>query len=251
MKLGGYELNQIYNEDSYEAIKKIPDNSIDCIYTDIPYLYQKGGKSGTLFGERMVNLRKELEEISGGIDYKIFDDFIRISKKINIFIWCSQAQIQDIINFFNNDNINFNLLVWCKTNPAPKNNSYNSDIEYCLHFREKNQPLNDGYYLKSKWYSSPINKDDKDEYDHPTIKPLELVKRHLAHATQPNDIVANFFLGSGTTCVASKELGRNYIGFEIDKGYYNIAVDRLNGINANGQTSIFTDFETEQKEMEI
>lgn len=38
-----YELNQIYNEDSYKAIKEIPDKSIDCIYVDIPYIIQSGG----------------------------------------------------------------------------------------------------------------------------------------------------------------------------------------------------------------
>lgn len=51
------------------------------------------------------------------------------------------------------------------------------------------------------------------------------------------------FIGSGTTAVAAKELNRNFIGFEINKKYYDIACDRLNGINANGQTSIFTDFD--------
>jgi len=45
-----------------------------------------------------------------------------------------------------------------------------------------------------------------------------------------------------TTCVAAKELGRRYIGFEIDEEYYKIAKDRLNGVTANGQTSMFTDF---------
>jgi DNA modification methylase len=84
-----------------------------------------------------------------------------------------------------------------------------------------------------------------------TIKPLELVKRHLLHTTQENDIVADFFLGSGTTCVAAKELKRRYIGFEIDKQYFKIAKDRLNGINKNGQTSIFTDFEQLEKEREL
>lgn len=72
-------------------------------------------------------------------------------------------------------------------------------------------------------------------------KALELVKRHLLHTTQENDIVADFFLGSGTSCVAAKELDRKYIGFEIDKEYFNIAKNRLNGITAGGQISIFTD----------
>ena len=120
---------------------------------------------------------------------------------------------------------------------------YLSDLEYCLMFREKSCKLNDGYELKSKWYISPINKSDKDLYNHPTIKPLELVKRHILHSTQPGDIVLDCFCGSGTTCVAAKELNRRYIGIEIDPEYYKIACDRLNGIDARGQTSIFTDFE--------
>ena len=63
-------------------------------------------------------------------------------------------------------------------------------------------------------------------------------------------VVLDTFCGSGTTCVSAKELGRRYIGMEIDEKYYKIAVDRLNGINANGQMSIFTDFEKVEKEVE-
>lgn len=43
MKLGNFELDKIYCADSYKAIKEIPDKSIDCIYTDIPYLFDEGG----------------------------------------------------------------------------------------------------------------------------------------------------------------------------------------------------------------
>ena len=50
-------------------------------------------------------------------------------------------------------------------------------------------------------------------------------------------------MGSGTTAVAAKELGRQYLGFEIDEKWHRIAVDRVNGIDKRGQTSIFTDFD--------
>lgn len=226
-----YELNNIYYADSMTAVKLIPDKSIDLIYIDIPYLYQKGGKSYDSLGLRLVNIRSELKDISNGIDYSIFDDFIRIMKRINIFIWCSKAQIQDILNYFLQYNVNFDLLVWCKTNPVPKNQSWLSDLEYCLFFREKNFPLNPGYDLKSKWFISSLNKTDKDLYGHPTIKPLDLVKRHILHTTNKNDIVADFYLGSGTTCVAAKELKRKFIGFDNNLDNYNIALDRLNGIS--------------------
>jgi len=136
----------------------------------------------------------------------------------------------------------FEILTWNKTNPTPMtNNTFLPDIEYCLYFREKGVRLNNGYEFKSKWYIAPINIKDKALYDHPTIKPIDLVKRHLQHTTKENDIVLDCFLGSGTTAVACKELNRRYIGIEIDKQYYDIAVNRLNGIDARGQISFDTD----------
>lgn len=87
--LGEYALNQIYNEDSYLAIKKIKDKSVDCIYIDIPYLYQIGGTSSKLLGVRLQNLYSEIKDISNGIDFSIFEEMKRIMKKVNIFIWCS------------------------------------------------------------------------------------------------------------------------------------------------------------------
>lgn len=80
---------------------------------------------------------------------------------------------------------------------------------------------------------------DKDKYLHPTCKPIELVRRHLLHTTQPNDIILDCFMGSGTTCVASKDIGRHYIGFEIKPKWVEIAKNRLNKTDANGQISLF------------
>lgn len=137
--------------------------------------------------------------------------------------------------------IYFEILTWNKTNPTPTtNNSWLPDIEYCLYFREKGIIYNDGYELKSKWYESPANKKDKDKFNHPTIKPVELVKRHLLHTTQPGDVVLDCFMGSGTTCVACKDIGRKYIGFEISEKWFKIAQDRLNNVDATGQFSMFT-----------
>lgn len=100
--------------------------------------------------------------------------------------------------------------------------------------------LNDGYELKSKWYISPINQSDKEKFKHPTIKPLNLVERHIKHATQENDIVLDCFCGSGTTCVACKNTNRRYIGIELNSKWHKVAVDRLNNVQADGQQTLFT-----------
>lgn len=78
--------------------------------------------------------------------------------------------------------------------------------------------------------------------------PLKVMKNIIG--ILPDDaIIIDPFCGSGTTCLAvqimneEQNVNRKYIGIEIDEEYYKIAVDRLNGITANGQTSIFTDFD--------
>ena len=235
-------INTITLGDSYKLIKDIPDNSIDLIYIDIPYLFDSHGKGHSELARRMDKKNKDLISIQDGIDLSILNELYRIMKRVNCFIWCSKHQILDILNYFDKQKCGFEILTWNKTNPSPTtNNIWLPDIEYCLYFREKNVPLNDGYEYKSKWYSSPINKKDKDKYNHPTIKPLELVKRHILHTTKKNDLILDCFSGSGTTCVAAKELGRRFIGIEIDPEYHKISLDRLNGILANGQISFDTD----------
>ena len=272
-------INTIQLGDCYELIKTIPDKSIDCIYVDVPYLMKQNGGGTSEISQRFAKNKVELmglgkeydmtkkpsenlriarnkvardemlissnSNLVDGFDYKKFiDEAFRVMKKCNMFIWCSQMQLKDLLNYIY---IYIQetplILVWCKTNPIPTTyNIWLSDVEYCIYIREKGVKLNDGYDLKSKWYISEINQKDKALYHHPTIKPLELVKRHILHTTKPDDIVLDCFCGSGTTCVAAKETGRRYIGMEIDKEYWKIANDRLNGINANGQMSIFTDF---------
>ena len=174
------------------------------------------------------------------MDYSILDEFVRVMKRINIYIWLNKTQISYILNYFINRDCNYDILVWCKTNCTPMcNNKYLTDLEYCLFFREKGVKLNDGYELKSRWYLSSTNKEDKSKFIHPTIKPLSLVERHIKHSSQENDVVLDPFLGSGTTCVAAKNTKRQYLGFELDEKYYKVAKDRLNQIEANGQTYLF------------
>lgn len=227
--------------DCYKLIKDIPDKSIDLVYIDIPYLFEQGGqeeKKSELAKRIKKQTYGELGQIINGIDYSIFDELCRVMKYIYIYIWCSKEQILDITKYFvEQKKCRVNYLVWCKTNPTPMTNDvWLPDVEYCLCFKGKNAPrYNDGYELKSKWYISEKNKRDKYLYEHPTIKPLELVKRHILHSTNEGDTVLDCFMGSGTTGVACKETGRNFIGMEIDDKYFKIAQDRLNGITASGQ----------------
>lgn len=101
------QTNKIYLGDSYELIKQIPDQSVDLIYTDIPYDFVGNGGGGA-FGSKKRDYHKEYEKVSintqktlskrkckssdeltdivFGIDYKILDEFIRIQPYIYIYM---------------------------------------------------------------------------------------------------------------------------------------------------------------------
>lgn len=148
-------INYVKCCDSYEEITKMPDKSVDCIYTDIPYQLTSSPskkEASSALGKRISKIQNiELKDIKDGIEYSILDEFVRIMKKINCFIWCSKLQISKILNYFIEKGCNYDILVWGKTNPTPAcNNVWLPDTEYCLYFREKGVRLNDGYFLKKK-----------------------------------------------------------------------------------------------------
>ena len=153
-------------------------------------------------------------------------------KNINIYIWCNHKQIPMYIEYFVNKlNCSFDILIWNKTNAMPLfNNKYLTDKEYCLYFRKGGYCNPSNYEDAKTVYYQPINAKDKKLYDHPTIKPLNIIETIIKNSSNENDIVLDPFIGSGTTAVAAKELNRQYIGFEVDENYFKIAKDRLNGI---------------------
>lgn len=221
--------------DAYEAIKEIPDKSIDLIYTDIPYeiSYSGSGSVRKLIKNFVDEMNANKENLLQGIDFAILNEFVRVLKKIHIYIWCSRSQILPLLKFFVEEkHCSSNLLFWGKTNPVPFGGGhFLSDVEYLLVFYESGCRYNTGIENKHKYYISSTNQKDKALYEHPTIKPLEFVKRHILNATQAGDVVLDPFSGSGTTAVACKETGRQFIAFEKDIEYYNKSIDRLNGIS--------------------
>lgn len=243
-------MNEIILGNAYELIKNIPDKSVDLIVTDPPYEWQKGGEMTGLFrkGVSSRNFMYEIENtnLDKGIDYSILDEFVRVMKKINIYIWCNKDQLYKYMEYFVGKNkCYFEIIIWHKTNVTPLcGNKYLTDKEYLLFFREKGVKVLGEYSTKQTVYISSSNREDKTQFLHPNCKPLEIIKNTIINSSNQGDIILDPFVGSGTTCVAAKELGRQYMGFEINEKYYKIAVDRLNGINQKGETSLFdTDFE--------
>ena len=217
--------NEIYNIDCMEGLKLIDDNSIDLVIIDPPYLLNINKVKNV---SNMNKYANDLLNLKDGFDLKVLDLLIQKMKKINIYIYCSKRQVKDLLNYFSNKNCNHEILTWHKQNPSPLiNNNYLTDTEYILFFREKGVKLYGNYHTKRKYYISLTNKVDKQKYKHPTIKPLELIEYHIENSSKEGDLILDCFAGSGTTLVGAINKNRRYIGFEIDKNYYEIAKKRI------------------------
>ena len=245
------EQNKIYLGNAYELIKQMEDNSVDLIITDPPYKIEGIHASGIIKKGYDNRTQKDIvdNDLDDSIDLSILNEFVRIMKKINIYIWCNKEQIIDYLDYFvKQKGCNWEILIWAKDNPTPFcGTHYLKDKEYCLYFWEQGAKVYIPYERGKTIFISKTNTTDKKEYGHPTIKPLEiietLIKNSIGKETENQVggglLIFDPFVGSGTTCVAAKRLGLNYIGFEINEKYFKIANDRINGINQKGEMNLF------------
>lgn len=219
---------KLLNRDCLEVLKALPDNSVDLVVTDPPY--EIGTTGGGFVGKKKYF--EELESIKDGFDSVILDELCRVMKKINCYFFCSQKQIIPLLDYFVKDKkCNWNLLTYHKTNPPPAcGNKYLTDTEFVLFFREKGVKIGGKYETKKTYYVEPLNKKEKDLYNHPTVKPLHIVENFIINSSEEGDIVIDPFMGSGTTGVAAKNLGRKFIGCELVEEYFNTAKDRIDNI---------------------
>lgn len=259
------EPNNIYLGDAYKLIKDIPDKSVDLVYTDPPYEIEGlSNKPHGIFSKNGHTRKYEQEMLEtglgNGMDYAILDDFMRVMKKPNIYIWCNKAMILPLLKYFVGEKkLNFEIIILNKTNVPPfTSGHYLKDKEYCLYFWGKGVKLKPTFETGKTVYVTKVNIQDRKDYGHPTIKPLSIIETLINNSVGgglnlKDIVILDPFLGSGTTALAAKHLGMSYIGFEINENYYKIAKDRLNGINQKGEMSLFdTDFDkVEQLKLDL
>ena len=150
-----------------------------------------------------------------------------------IIIFCSYLYISFLIEELKKNNIDVkDVLVWKKSNPMPRNinRRYVQDMEFAIWGVKKNakwtfnKPDNKPY-LRSVFETSTVSGNERT--NHPTQKSLEVFSELIKIHSNENDLIFDPFSGSGTTAVACKVLNRRFVGCEIDKKYFDIAVKRL------------------------
>lgn len=228
------DIYKIFNGDSVDLIKTIPDGSIDLILTDPPYnlgMYSTGN----------INLswRKDINNNLAEWDNIEFDpknwldEFKRILKpKGNIFVFTSYNLLGKWHDVFDKEFDTFQFMVWHKTNPAPKifKAGFLNSCELIICCWNKGHTWN---FISQKemhnFIESPIcmGTERLKEPKHPTQKPVSILKKIIEISSNEGDIVFDPFMGVGSTGVAALDMKRKFIGVELEKEYFDAASLRL------------------------
>ena len=218
--------NKIYNLDILELLKNIGDGCVDLVVTDPPYKVISGGKPHKK-GQPSGMLSKNDGKIFKHNDIKPeiwIPEIYRVLKEgSHCYIMTNTINLENYLRICRETGFGLhNVLCWEKNNVTPSR-WYMKNCEFTLFLRKgKAKTINNvGSKMIHQFDNIIGNK------THPTEKPIELMKFYIANSSNIDDLVFDPFSGSGSTLIAAKELGRKYLGCEIDKEYYDIALDRL------------------------
>lgn len=222
-------------------METIPRQSIDLVLTDPPY------NLGLFMQKRETNLKAMRENYFGGAgwDDKPFDEwqqcmddyFERLSHIMKkggaVIMFMSIIKVETIIRLAEKYGFYYKTTgIWHKTNPMPRNmnlhfiNSTESWI-YFIYGKRTGTFNNCGKVLHDFIESSVVPQSETRYGKHPTQKPLKILRYFIDVLTNEGDTVMDTFMGSGATGVAAIQGNRNFIGIELDKGYFENAKKRI------------------------
>ena len=203
------------------------------VFTDPPYRFEPlGGRFCAPHDKGGRSLRRTLDSIEeGGLaDFDPGAFLVLLPSffdqgTISAFVFCSKDLLPDYLNWAVDNGISFNVLVWWKTGGVvPFGTGPIPDLEYLMLLRKSAKWVTGTDANRSKVLQ--YGREHADVGDHPTPKPLELVANQLRLTTDKGDIVADPFLGSGTTMIAAEKLGRRCYGIEIEPRYVDVSIRR-------------------------
>lgn len=252
------QLDVIYNEDCIAGMKNLPNECIDLVVTDCPYKIIAGGvtienkeneTTGVLCrravsdGTKCSNkwLKKGADDIpcavrsgkmfsNNDISFKDWlPEIYRVLKQgSHCYIMINGRNFKELQTEAEKVGFKYvNLLAWKKNNLTP-NKYYMNQMEFVLLLRKGSvRSINNMGTSNCLEVPNIIGKKQ-----HPTQKPVELMSIFIENSSDEDDVVLDPFFGSGTTLVAAAMSGRHYIGYEIDKQYYDIALQNLENYGA-------------------
>ncbi len=244
-------LGRIIPGDCIEAMRSLPDASVDMVFADPPYNLQLGGDLARPDGSHVDAVTDDWDKFDSFATYDAFTRAwlteARRVLKPNGSLWVIGsyhnifrvgAILQDLGFWILND------IVWRKANPMPNfkgtrfTNAHETLIwasqgeksRYTFNYRVM-KTLNDELQMRSDWVLPICGGQERLKKDgtkvHPTQKPEALLYRVMLATTNKGDVVLDPFFGTGTTGAVAKRLGRKWIGCEREGNYREAALERI------------------------
>ncbi|MBR1420265.1 MAG: site-specific DNA-methyltransferase [Selenomonadaceae bacterium] len=226
---------EIRCESCFDFLPTIEDSSIDLVLIDPPYEISRetGFNHGDLTGRDTDRFRVSMEfgdwdSQFQNLDLVVAECFRILRSGGSMICFYDLWKISTLKEYFDRAGFKqIRFIEWLKTNPVPLNSKRNyltNAREIAVTGTKNGKPTFNSEY-DSGVYRFPICH-SKDRF-HPTQKPLELIEELIRKHSNAGDLILDCFLGSGTTAIASKNLGRNFIGCEIDPNFYKKILERL------------------------
>ena len=205
----------------------------DMVFTDPPYNQSTPGGG---FLDKGRESRKKLRDSDNlnCFDPEEFLNTWELVKPQTSYIFCSKNLIRNYIQRI--EDKNWNLLIMRKRNPIPqKNNTFLGDVEYLFCVREpgaywKNDCHYDHYRRVRDVNTKPS------EFGHPTEKQVSFIEPYFEISSKENDIVVDFFSGSGTTLIVCEKHKRKFLGMELDERYCDVIIKRWENFTGKKST---------------
>jgi len=244
-------LNKIVNGNALEILKTIPSKTFDLVFADPPYNLQIGKKLKRPDDSKVNGVNDKWDQFKSFEDYDNFcKEWLGECKRVlkhHGAIWVIGSYHNIFRIGYHIQNTGYwilNDVIWKKNNPMPNFRgtrftnahetliwaSKNKNSKYTFNYQSL-KCLNDDLQMRSDWTlpicngSERIKKNGKKV--HSTQKPESILRRVLLASTNKGDFVFDPFLGTGTTAVVAKKMGRNYFGIEKEKKYFKTAKQRL------------------------
>ena len=246
--------NKIIVGDCIEELSRLPQASVDLVFADPPYNLQLAGELYRPDNSRVDAVDDDWDKFGSFAAYDTFTrDWLAAIRRVlkpNGSLWVIGSYhnifrvgtiLQDLGFWVLND------VIWRKTNPMPNfrgrrfTNAHETMIwastgpkaRYTFNY-ESMKALNEDLQMRSDWLLPICSGAERLKQDgrktHPTQKPEALLQRVILAASHVGDVVLDPFMGSGTTAVAAKRLGRTFIGIEREETYADAARERLKGL---------------------
>ncbi len=257
-----YQKNKfsLFHANSLDFLKEIPEDSIDMIFADPPYLLSNDGF--TVHAGRRVSVNKGSWDKSNGLkkDFEFHLEWIQACRRVlkpHGTIWISGTYhsiyqcgfalqvakfhiLNDVAWFKPNASPNLSCryftashetLIWARKEKKAKH-TFNYDLMKNAQWPEDflKKP---NLQMRSVWALGTPKSIEKKFGKHPTQKPADLLKRIVLASTNKNDLVLDPFTGSSTTGLAAYLLGRRFIGIDTEKKYLNLSIKRFEELEKN------------------